>query len=49
VDRGGRELPIAAQYIAATLALPADKMLALNKSTEGKLSLSLYDKTLPGQ
>ena len=49
VDRGGRELPIAAQYIAATLSLPADKMLALNKSTEGKLSLSLYDKTLPGQ
>jgi pyrimidine operon attenuation protein/uracil phosphoribosyltransferase len=45
VDRGGRELPIAAQYVAARLVLPPDKMLALNKSTEGKLSLSLYDRT----
>jgi pyrimidine operon attenuation protein/uracil phosphoribosyltransferase len=44
VDRGGRELPIAAQYIAASLAVPPDKMLALNKSIEGKLSLSLYDR-----
>jgi pyrimidine operon attenuation protein/uracil phosphoribosyltransferase len=45
VDRGGRELPIAAQYVAARLALPPDKMLALNKNTEGKLCLSLYDRT----
>jgi pyrimidine operon attenuation protein/uracil phosphoribosyltransferase len=44
VDRGGRELPIAAQYVAARLTLPPDKMLALNKNTEGKLSLSLYDR-----
>jgi pyrimidine operon attenuation protein/uracil phosphoribosyltransferase len=44
VDRGGRELPVAAQYIAATLALPPDKMLALDKSNQGKLSLSLYDR-----
>jgi pyrimidine operon attenuation protein/uracil phosphoribosyltransferase len=45
VDRGGRELPIAAQYVAARLVLPPGKMLALNKSAEGKLSLSLYDRT----
>jgi pyrimidine operon attenuation protein/uracil phosphoribosyltransferase len=45
VDRGGRELPVAAQYVAARLVLPPAKMLALNKSTEGKLSLSLYDRT----
>lgn len=45
VDRGGRELPVAAQYVAAKLVLPPGKMLALNKSTEGKLSLSLYDRT----
>jgi pyrimidine operon attenuation protein/uracil phosphoribosyltransferase len=44
VDRGGRELPIAAQYIGATLDLPSDKMLALEKADNGTLSLSLYDK-----
>jgi pyrimidine operon attenuation protein/uracil phosphoribosyltransferase len=44
VDRGGRELPIFAQYIGATLDLPSAKMLALEKSDSGKLSLSLYDK-----
>ena len=44
VDRGDRELPIAAQYVGEVLDMPADKMLALEKNTEGKLSLSLYDK-----
>lgn len=44
VDRGGRELPIAAQYIGAVLDLPSDKMLALEKADNGTLSLSLYDK-----
>ena len=46
IDRGGRELPIAAQYVGAELALPLDKMLALEKATDGKLTLSLYNKTL---
>ena len=49
IDRGGRELPIAAQYVGATLALPQHKMLALERSNDGKLSLSLYDKSPPGQ
>ena len=44
VDRGDRELPIAAQYVGEILDMPADKMLALEKNAEGKLSLSLYDK-----
>lgn len=44
IDRGGRELPIAADYIGAALDLPSDKMLALEKSEDGKLSLSLYSK-----
>ncbi|SFO14825.1 bifunctional pyr operon transcriptional regulator/uracil phosphoribosyltransferase PyrR [Nitrosospira briensis] len=44
VDRGDRELPIAAQYVGKVLDLPSDKMLALEKNVEGKLSLSLYDK-----
>ena len=46
LDRGYRELPIAAQYVGTTLALPSDKMLALEKGTDGKLNLSLYNKTL---
>ncbi len=48
VDRGGREMPIAAQYVGGMLALPEHKMLALERS-DGKLSLSLYDKSPPGQ
>ncbi|MBS0300317.1 MAG: bifunctional pyr operon transcriptional regulator/uracil phosphoribosyltransferase PyrR [Proteobacteria bacterium] len=47
VDRGGRELPIAAQYTGITLELPADKMLELKHGKNGKLSLHLYDKNLP--
>lgn len=48
LDRGGRELPITAQYVGATLVLPSDKLLALEKHAEGKLSLSLFEKKLPG-
>jgi len=44
IDRGGRELPIAAQYVGAALDVPSDKMLALEKSADGKLGLSLYSK-----
>ena len=47
VDRGGRELPIAANYVGATIVLLEDKMLALEQSNNGKLSLSLYDKIPP--
>ena len=46
VDRGGRELPIAAQYTGIALQLPVDKMLELKRETSGKLSLNLYDKSL---
>lgn len=46
IDRGGRELPIAPQYIGAVLELPPDQMLALQRSFSGELSLRLYDKTL---
>lgn len=47
VDRGGRELPIAAQYVGIELGLPADKMLELKRDGNGKLSFDLYDKNLP--
>ena len=44
IDRGSRELPISAQYVGAVLDVPSDKMLALEKSADGTLSLSLYSK-----
>jgi pyrimidine operon attenuation protein / uracil phosphoribosyltransferase len=47
VDRGEREMPIAANYVGADIVLPEDKMLALEQENNGKLSLSLYDKTSP--
>lgn len=47
VDRGGRELPIAAHYTGITLELPADKMLELKCGENGKLSFHLYDKSMP--
>lgn len=49
IDRSGRELPVTAQYVGEELTLPFDKMLALEKGIDGKLSLSLYDKNTPGQ
>lgn len=47
VDRGEREIPIAANYVGAEIVLPEDKMLALKQGNNGKLSLSLYDKVSP--
>ena len=49
VDRGGRELPIAARYCAHTLAgpLPAAQELVLTRSgndTQSTLSLTLKEK-----
>lgn len=46
VDRGGRELPIAAQYTGIELELSADKMLELKCGKNGRLSFDLYDKSL---
>lgn len=43
VDRGGRELPIAARYTGATLSLPENSMLELRQAEDGKLSLDLRD------
>lgn len=35
VDRGGRELPVAADFAAARVSLPATQLLALARSDEG--------------
>jgi pyrimidine operon attenuation protein/uracil phosphoribosyltransferase len=36
VDRGGRELPIQADYAAARVSLPADQSLALARDEQGR-------------
>jgi pyrimidine operon attenuation protein/uracil phosphoribosyltransferase len=41
VDRGGRELPVQADFVAAKVALTADQSLALARSPDGVLSFNL--------
>ena len=44
VDRGGRELPIAADFAAARIALPATQRLSLSRAEAGKFSFLLQDQ-----
>ena len=44
LDRGGRELPIAADFVAATVSLPDSQSLVLQRAADGQLSLSLDSK-----
>jgi pyrimidine operon attenuation protein/uracil phosphoribosyltransferase len=41
VDRGGRELPIAAAYAAARLSLPASQKLSLARADDGRFSFAV--------
>ena len=41
VDRGGRELPISADFVAQSIVLPNEKMLVLQKADDGRLSLTI--------
>jgi pyrimidine operon attenuation protein/uracil phosphoribosyltransferase len=41
VDRGGRELPIQADFAAARVALPASQSLALTKDDQGQFNFSV--------
>jgi len=43
VDRGERQLPICAQYVGTTLAVPKGKMLRLDRDASGRLTLRLDD------
>ena len=43
VDRGGRELPIAAAYSAARIVLPAAQRLALARSDDGRFSFAVQE------
>lgn len=44
VDRGGRQLPIAAEFAAARVALPAGQSLALARDDAGKFSFRIEHK-----
>ena len=41
VDRGGRELPVQADFAAARIALAADQLLALAMGPDGRFSFSV--------
>ncbi len=41
VDRGGRELPIAADFVAATISLPENQQLILQRAGDGGFSLTV--------
>jgi len=48
VDRGGRELPIAPQFVGARLEVAAGSNIVLQRAADGRLSLELDDKPAPG-
>jgi pyrimidine operon attenuation protein/uracil phosphoribosyltransferase len=41
VDRGGRELPIAADFVADAVSLSQDQQLVLRRADDGRLSLTV--------
>jgi pyrimidine operon attenuation protein/uracil phosphoribosyltransferase len=41
VDRGGRELPIAADFVADTVSLPNDRQLVLQRADDGRFSFTV--------
>lgn len=41
VDRGGRQLPVAAEFAAAKLELPATQSLALDRDAQGGFALKI--------
>ncbi len=41
VDRGGRELPIAADFVADSVPLPNDQHLVLQRAGDGRFSLTV--------
>ena len=43
VDRGGRELPVQADCVAARLSLPATQSLALARDAQGRFSLRVEE------
>lgn len=48
IDRGGRELPIAAQFVGAHLEVEPDQAIELKRADEGRLWLALNSADSPG-
>jgi pyrimidine operon attenuation protein/uracil phosphoribosyltransferase len=44
IDRGGRELPIAAQWLGATIEVPRGELIELKRLEAGRLALSYYQQ-----
>jgi len=44
LDRGGRQLPIAADFIGATAQLPPGKSVELTRDAKGRLSFVLHEE-----
>ncbi len=44
VDRGGRELPVAAGYAAARISLPAMQRLSLVRADDGRFSFAVRER-----
>lgn len=47
IDRNGRELPIAAQWVGATLEVGPAEGIELKRDAGGRLSLALYERSAP--
>ena len=47
IDRGGRELPIAAQWVAAKIEIPEGQAIELARGPTGVLSLTLQERNAP--
>jgi pyrimidine operon attenuation protein/uracil phosphoribosyltransferase len=44
VDRGGRELPVAADWIGGRVEVPDDRMVVVEQDAAGRLALSLTER-----
>ena len=47
VDRDGRELPIAAQWVGATVEIGANQAIELARDERGRLGLALHERSAP--
>ena len=47
IDRGGRELPIAAQWIGASVHVPPAQVIELQRDQRGQLGLTLSERSAP--
>ena len=47
IDRGDRELPIAAQWVSDTMSVAPDEVIELKRDEQGRLSLTLYERSAP--